>query len=185
MPNARMGLIERFHQLSHHRQDHILRVTAVVQRLAARHQLSPVAAAWAGYGHDLAREMARADLLREATRLEIRLDAVEIQEPILLHGPIAGRWVAQMLGPGSEDIEEAIRYHTTAGPHLGALAQALFIADGVEPGRQYPERAGLLALAMEDLAAGYRACLQHTADYLSHRGLKWHPQMAAALRESC
>ena len=75
----------------------------------------------------------------------------------------------------------AITHHTTAAPGLDPLGQALFIADGVEPGRQYPEREELLELSLRDLDQGYHAVLQETLTYLRTRGLAPHPNMLRAL----
>lgn len=176
------GLLDRFHALTDHRQGHILRVTMVMETLARRHGLDLEAARWAGFGHDLAREMRREALLKEAERLQLDPDPVARQEPILLHGPVAACWLEQA-GIGGPAVWEAIRYHTTAGPGLGPLAKALFIADGVEPGRTFPSRPELYALALEDLEAGYRAVLRSSHAYLARRGIPLHPAMQAALSE--
>ncbi|MCL4521961.1 MAG: HD domain-containing protein, partial [Firmicutes bacterium] len=52
-------LLERFHQLTEHRQSHSMRVIGVMEELADRHGLDPELARWAGFGHDLAREFSR------------------------------------------------------------------------------------------------------------------------------
>ncbi|MCL5115633.1 MAG: bis(5'-nucleosyl)-tetraphosphatase (symmetrical) YqeK [Firmicutes bacterium] len=175
-----MTLEDRFQALSAHRQGHIQRVMAVMEDLAKAHHLDREAARLAGYGHDLAREMARPQLVEEARRLDVHIGPEEQQEPLLLHGAIAARWL-ELEGAGSPVVWEAVRYHTTGRKNLDPLGQALFIADGVEPGRQYAERADLLQRALEDLAGGYCAVLEHTLAYLHARGLTPHPDMLDAL----
>lgn len=178
----REDLLDRFHVLTDHRQRHALRVTMVMEELARRHGLDSGEARLAGFAHDLAREMRREALLEEAERVGLPLDPVSRGEPVLLHGPVAAAWL-ERAGVGGPAVWEAVRYHTTAGPGLGPLAKALFIADGVEPDRTYPDRARLYALAMEDLEAGFRAVLSSSRDYLAARGIPLHPAMAEALRE--
>lgn len=175
-------LVSRFSRLTRHRQQHVLRVTAVMAVLARAHRLDSEAAEWAGFGHDLARETSRPELLAEAERFQIELSDQDRDEPLLLHGPVAARWL-QLAGIADPAVAEAVAHHTTAGPGIGPLARALFVADGVEPGRDYPERQALYELALTDLNRGYREVLQHTAEYLRHRGLALHPKMVAALKE--
>lgn len=176
-------LLERFHQLTEHRQSHIMRVIGVMEELADRHGLDPELARWAGFGHDLAREFSRPCLLAESRRLNLDGDEFMTSEPILWHGPIAAKWL-QNQNIGDPSVWQAIRYHTTAGPGLGPMAKALFIADAVEPGRSFPAREGLQALALKDLESGYRAVLEATVSYTQQRGLVLHPDTVKALRES-
>lgn len=174
---------ERFAQLSRHRQEHSLRVAAVMEELAVLHGLPADQAFLAGYAHDLAREMSRDALLAEALRLGVRVGGPERQEPVLLHGPVAAAWLEEE-GVGAPEVHQAIRYHTTAAPGQDATGQALFIADGVEPGRQYPRRAAIEETARHSLAKAYRALLEETLDYLKGRGLTPHPLMLQALRDT-
>jgi predicted HD superfamily hydrolase involved in NAD metabolism len=174
---------ERFARLSAPRQAHVVRVAALLEALARHHRVaSSEQARLAGYGHDLFREESREGLLAEARRLGVSIGAEERGEPILLHGPVAAAWLKQA-GLGSPEVWEAIAHHTTAGPRLGGLAKALFIADGVEPGRRYPERERLYDLAFQDLEAAWCAVVEQSARYLESRGLGLHPKMAAARAE--
>lgn len=171
---------ERFHQLTAYRQDHIVRVTHVMEVLAATHGFDLEAARWAGFGHDLAREFGGPKLLAEARRLHLTIDSSAEKAPILLHGPIAAAWMQQWK-IGDDSVWQAVRMHTTAGPELDILAKALFVADAVEPGRKYPERASLLELALDNLDAGYRAVLTETVRYNRQRNIAMHPDTALAL----
>ncbi len=174
-----MSLEERFQQLTPHRQAHSQRVVSVMEALARAHHLDLEAARLAGWGHDLAREWSRPALLAEARRLGLTWGPFEEREPLLLHGPVAAMWLREA-GVGSPEVWEAIRYHTTGAPRLGKLGRALFIADGVEPGRQYAERDELFHQALQDLDAGYCAVLASTLRYLDRRQLVPHPDMVAA-----
>lgn len=178
-----MTLEDRFEALSRHRKAHSEGVARVMAELAEAHHLDPPLARFAGWAHDLAREMSRPALLAEARALGIAIGREEQAEPLLLHGPIAAVWV-QRAGQGTDDaVMEAIRYHTTGGPELSPLAKALFIADGVEPGRQYPAREHLYHHALRNLDVGYCAVLENTQAYLLERGLAPHPDMLKALEE--
>lgn len=173
---------ERLGMLTPHRRGHSERVAEVMRSLAERHHLDPQDAHLAGLAHDLARELPRPDLLAEAARLGLAWGVEEEEEPVLLHGPIAAKWL-EAAGVGTPSIWSAIRYHTTAAPGLDPLGRALFVADGVEPGRRYETRAMLYDLAHQDLDAGYCAVIEQTLTYLQEKGLAPHPDMMEALRE--
>ncbi len=177
-----MTLEDRFDALTQHRKDHSERVARVMEELAEAHNLDARLARFAGWAHDLAREMARPALLAEARSLGIPMGPEEGAEPLLLHGPIAAVWV-ERAGRGTDAVMEAIRYHTTGGPELSSLAKALFIADGVEPGRRYPAREFLYDQALRNLDVSYCAVLENTRAYLLERGLRPHPDMLKALEE--
>ncbi len=177
-----MSLQDQYGRLTQHRRDHSERVAAAMETLAHTHGLNIKAAYLAGWGHDLARELSRAQLLAEAARLKLHWGPAEDGEPVLLHGPIAAEWL-RLEGQGNESVWRAVRFHTTAAPNLDGLGKALFVADGVEPGRHYPERADLWQLALANLEAGYSAVLQHTLAYLKARGFAPHPYMLEAIRE--
>ncbi len=177
-----MGILDdRFAQLTEHRQQHSIRVAAVMEELAEIHHLPQKEARLAAMGHDLAREMSRDALKQEAIRLGLDLLPIELAEPLLLHGPVAAMWLKQA-NMGSEPVWEAIYYHTTAGPNLSPLAKALFIADGIEPGRTFELRARLEKIAKEQsLDDAYVQLLKETIRYLESRGLKPHPLMIQAV----
>lgn len=177
---TRQEIEARFEQLSAYRQAHCHRVTEVMATLAQCHGLDSINAFWAGYGHDLAREMSRPELLEQADQWSIPVDPAQAREPLLLHGPVAAAWL-ESAGIGNPSVWNAIRFHTTGDADQDDLGKALFIADGVEPGRNYPERAYLHDLACEHLDHAYSRLLWHTVDYLTRRGLQIHPRMQEAM----
>lgn len=174
---------EQFRRLTEHRQGHIRRVADVMAKLAKIHGLDPDSAYWAGYGHDLAREMSRSALLLEASRWNLNVGPEEREEPVLLHGPIAAEWL-KAFGVGSDEVYEAIRFHTTGGPGLGRLGKALFVADAIEPGRSFEKRIFLEKMAYQDLDKAYYAVIEETLTYLESRGITPHPRMVQALSEN-
>ncbi|CAB1129664.1 ribosomal silencing factor (modular protein) [Candidatus Hydrogenisulfobacillus filiaventi] len=167
-------------RLSAGRRAHVARVAAWMAAWAARSGQDPEAAALAAWAHDLAREWAPAALLAEAARLGWQPDAWETEAPVLLHGPVAAAWL-QEWGLGGPAVQEAVRFHTTAAPGVGLLAQALYVADAVEPGRRYSGRGALERLALHDLGQGYRAVLEASAAFYRRRGVRLHPRTLAAL----
>ncbi|CAN5240124.1 bis(5'-nucleosyl)-tetraphosphatase (symmetrical) YqeK [soil metagenome] len=143
---ARRGELPEWATVSPERREHIRRVAALMEEWAVALSLPPDererwrAAAWL---HDALRD-APADALRGEVGPAYR----DFLAP-LLHGPAA----AARLGDGDAELAEAVRYHTLGHPALGQLGRALYLADFLEPGRDFEEewRAELRARMPEDL----------------------------------
>jgi len=77
----------------------------------------------------------------------------------------------------------AIRKHTLGDGLMSPLDEVVYLADGLEPGRDFAGRAELAELAFRDLDTAMRAALASSIAYLRERGLAVSPQtMAAAER---
>jgi predicted HD superfamily hydrolase involved in NAD metabolism len=170
---------ERLWALSPARRAHSVRVAELARALAERHHLPADDAYGAGLAHDLAREWDGPALRREAERVGWSIGPEEQAAPVLLHGPVAAAWMAEHQ-IGSASAQNAVRFHTTGDPMLDALGWVVFVADGVEPGRTYPDAARLRALAYDDLDAAIRVVLESTRQYLTARGIPPHPRTLAA-----
>ncbi len=143
---ARRGKLPEWAVVSAERRDHIGRVAALMEEWAAGLELSSQererwgAAAWL---HDALR-----DADGEGLRGEVEPAYRDLPAP-LLHGPAA----AARLPAADAELAEAVRYHTLGHPALGRLGRALYLADFLEPGRDFEEewRAGLRARMPGDL----------------------------------
>ena len=169
----------RLARLSFGRRAHSVAVARLAAGWARRWGVAPREAYGSGFVHDLAREWPGEALVREAERLGWPVDEVERESPVLLHGPVAAAWMREA-GVGTAAMQAAVRYHTTAAPSLEALGRLIFVADALEPGRQYPGVDALRRVAAEDAAKGYRAVLASTRRYLGARGILAHPRTEAA-----
>jgi predicted HD superfamily hydrolase involved in NAD metabolism len=164
-----------------HRYAHVLRVARLAERLARAHGEDTNKARFAGLYHDLARLYSADRLLEECTARAMPIDAFERANPIVLHARLGAEFAREFYGVGDEAILSAIRKHTVAAAEMSRLDAIVYLADGLEPGRTYPARAGYEALAFRDLDAAMRAVLGATADYLRERGLDIAPQTRAAV----
>lgn len=130
--------------------------------------------------HDLAKHLTGEEQLRLAAEAELLLDPVEVAEPWILHQKTSA-WLAQRdFGIDDADLLHAVSHHTTAGPEMSTLDKLLYVADTVEPLRDFPGAGALRALVESDLEAGYVAVLAHTLRYVLDRGLPIHPLSVAA-----
>jgi predicted HD superfamily hydrolase involved in NAD metabolism len=155
-------------------------VARFAERLAAAHGLDPRAAREAGLYHDLARLYPPERLLRECTARGLALDEFERANPIVLHARLGAELARELFGVDDEAVLSAIRKHTLGDRDMTALDDVLFLADALEPGRDFPQRAAFAARALVDLDGAMRDVLESTLTYLRARGLTVAPQTLAA-----
>jgi len=168
-------------RLSEKRYGHTLRVADTAERLARVHGLDPDRTRLASLLHDAARETEPEEFLRLAERWNVPVGEPERQSPKLLHGPVAAELARRELGVEDEEVLEAIRAHTTGRPGMGPIALALYVADKIEPARDYPSVGRLRKLASEDLREAATEALQRVVAHNEGRGRPIHPDSRETL----
>lgn len=171
----------REHVDQQHRYAHILRVARTAEALAHKHGADPQRARIAGLLHDLARLYPGERLLRECEERGMPIGEFERANPIVLHAPLGAELARDWFGVDDEAILSAIRKHTLAAATMTPLDEILYLADGLEPGRDYAGRAEMLVLAFDDLTAAMAAHLTESLNYHRERNLTPAPQTLAAL----
>jgi len=162
-------------RLSDARYEHTLRVADTAEDLALTHDLDADRARLAALVHDSAREIGRDESLELAETWHLQVGDPERQSPKLLHGPVAAEMARRELGIDDEEVLEAIRAHTTGRPGMGPLALVLYVADKIEPARDYPSVGRLRRLAKEDLHTAALEALRRAVAHNEARGKATHP----------
>jgi predicted HD superfamily hydrolase involved in NAD metabolism len=162
-------------RLSERRYEHTLRVADTAESLAMAHDLEADRARLAALLHDAAREMGPEEFLNLADKWGLQVGDPEQQSPKLLHGPVAAELAKRELGLDDEDVMEAVRAHTTGKAGMGPLALVLYVADKIEPARDYPSVGRLRTLAREDLRRAAEESLQRAIAHNEERGKATHP----------
>jgi predicted HD superfamily hydrolase involved in NAD metabolism len=162
-------------RLSERRYEHTLRVADTAEDLALAHDLDADRARLAALLHDAAREMGPEEFLYLAVKWHLQMGDPERQSPKLLHGPVAAELARRELGVDDEEVLEAVSAHTTGRPGMGPLALVLYVADKIEPGRDYPSVGRLRRLAGEDLNGAAAESLQRAIAHNQERGKATHP----------
>lgn len=170
----------RAHLDQRHRYAHVLRVARFAERLARAHGVDVPRARIAGMLHDLARLYPAERLLRECAERGMAIDAFERAHPIVLHARLGAELAREQFGVHDEAVLTAIRKHTLADAVMSPLDAVVYLADGLEPGRDFAGRADLAALALRDLDAAMRAVLASSIAYLRDRNLTVSPHTRAA-----
>lgn len=168
-------------RLSDKRYDHTLRVAAAAENLAEAHGLDRKRVRLAALLHDSSREVGPEELLRLAQERGLPVGPSEQESPKLLHGRVAAELARDDLGVESEEVLGAVQAHTTGAPGMGRVALALFLADKIEPARDYPGIEDLRSLAERDLNGAARVSLERSISHNEERGNRTHPDSLEAL----
>ena len=96
-------------------------------------------AAVTGLIHDCARDICGEEIFRLCEKFNIAIDDVTRVQPKLLHGHIGAQIARLEYGISDESILKAVFYHTLGHENMSMLEKIVFIADYIEPGRDFPE----------------------------------------------
>ncbi len=168
-------------RLSEKRYGHTVRVAETAESLARTHDLDPNRTRLAALLHDAARELGKEELLRVTEEEGIAASELDLERPILLHGPVAAELAHKDLGVEDAEVREAVRAHTTGEPGMGSLSLALYVADKIEPDRDQPGVERLRELALEDLRRAAATALEDSISYNEQRGQSPHPKSLRTL----
>lgn len=111
---------------------------------------------------------------------QMTIDAFERANPLVLHARLGACIAQEAFAVHDPEVLSAIEKHTVAAAHMSPLDCVVFLADGLEPGRTFSERAELWQIAERNLGDGMRATLAHSLRYFRKKGMAVAPQTAAA-----
>lgn len=167
-------------QLTQARYEHSIRVTDTAVALAKQYGADVKKAEEAGVVHDYAkfRPLAEMRCIIE-TEEDINSDLLDYGEA-LWHAPVGAYLLCTEAGITDAEILQAVAYHTTGRADMTLLEKVIFLADYIEPGRDFPGLDGVRELADVDLDAAVAASLSHTIQFLLQQKQKVYPQTVGA-----
>ena len=137
-------------------------------RLAKRWGESEEDAAEAGILHDITKKLVLSEQLILSEKYGIINDTYETANVKLLHAK-TGAALARDLFNISDRVYSAIRWHTIGKPDMTLLEKIIYMADYIEPNRDFPGVDKLRKLAYEDLdaamALGLKMSLEDIRSY--------------------
>jgi predicted HD superfamily hydrolase involved in NAD metabolism len=157
------------------RWQHSLGVAETAKKLALFWGADPEKAWLAGIFHDYARELPKPQLIKIATAYGLPVLKEERDNPVVLHAPIGALLVKDDFNIKDEEILSAISKHTVGGESLTLLDKIIFLADLVEPGRNWPGVEKLRTMVYQDLKGAMKEALDGTIQYLKEQGRTIHP----------
>lgn len=126
------------------RYKHSKNVAKTAQQLAEVYGLDPLQARMAGLVHDWDKCYRNDEASRRARELQVSLDPIIIDEmPWLLHGPTAAAALSREFPEWGADTFQAIARHTCGAADMAPLDCVIYVADIIEPGRDFGPNSGL------------------------------------------
>lgn len=165
-------------QLTDKRYQHCLRVEATARQLAAKNDVDVELAGIAGLLHDYAKQRSDKTFIKLIKTRGFDPNLVSYGNGVW-HGYVGAELIKDELHIYNEAILNAVRLHTVGAPVMTKLEQIVFMADFIEPARDFPGADEARRLTEKSLAVGVRFQIQHTLDYLVQKGAPVYPQTLA------
>jgi nicotinate-nucleotide adenylyltransferase len=123
--------------------------------------------------HDITKHFDLDDQLQLCRKYDIMTDNVEMQEVKLLHSK-TGAAVSRAVFGVSDAVHDAIMWHTTGRTDMTLLEKIIYIADYIEPTREFEGVDELRRLAYSDLNLAVIKGLQMSIQDMRARGITPH-----------
>ena len=157
------------------RFEHSVAVYETALELAKIHNANMEKVAVASLLHDCGREIPTRNNLMQAAALNIEIDEVEQNQPILLHAKIGVCLAQNKYGVTDKETLDAILYHTTGAPGMSKTAMIVYLADLLEPKRGFFGIEEMRQLVKVDLEKTMMKAYALTIKYLLEHDLLIHP----------
>ena len=182
MTYSELARAVRAHLDQEHRYRHCVRVARSADILAQIHAIDSGKARLAAMLHDLARLYSTEQLIAECERRAIPIGDFERRNPIVLHAPLGAALARERFGVHDVEVLSAIERHTLGAPEMSPLDCIVYLADSLEPGRDFANRKTIWNLAKRDLRGAMSATIDDTFVYLAAQGREPAPQTLAMRR---
>ena len=141
---------------------HSQMVAQTAKELAEHYQIDQEKAYFTGLVHDFAKEIDDDSLVKIANEQELVSSVLEKNSPGLLHAPVGAFLVQQTYNIMDPEIIQAISCHTLAGLDMTMLSKVIYIADKIEPGRDFPDKNRLIQMAYKSIEEAILYSLEST-----------------------
>ena len=166
--------------LNPNRVRHVLGCRDTSVALAKRWGANETDAARAGILHDITKALDGPLQLTLCASYGKMLDDFSKKYPKTLHA-LTGSLVAERIFGENERVVSAICSHTTGKADMNLLETIIYVADYMEPNRDFPGVDRLRELAFSDIRAALKLGLEMTLEHLKNQGSEVSPQSREAL----
>ncbi|NFG24435.1 HD domain-containing protein [Clostridium botulinum] len=157
--------------LNSNRYNHTLGVVETAKKLAEVNKISIEKAEIAALAHDVAKNLSLQKMQSIIEKNNIELTNTEKENSNLWHSIIAPIEARNKLKIDDEDILDAVRWHTTGKENMSILTKIIYIADMIEPGRDFPGVEKIRQTTFENLDEGVLLGLTESMKDLLNRNL--------------
>lgn len=166
-----------FREMGGKRLLHSMNVCVLATRYAIRFGADPDKCALAGLLHDCAKELPEKEQLALAAK--IIQDYVPSKQ--ILHSPAGAVYAREHYGVEDQEILDAILYHTIGREIMTLTDKIVYLADKVEPSRDYDDLSMIRTLAEHDINAALIECYCAIKESFARKGQQIHEDTKKSL----
>lgn len=156
------------------RFQHCLRVEDTAIDLAKRFDVDPTLAGLSGLVHDYAKQRPDSEFIDIIKSHHLNPELLNYGRSIW-HGYVGYLIVESELGIHDNRILNAIKYHTIGSPYMDKIAQITYMADYIEPGREFDGVDEARKITRQNLWNGVKYQTKSTISYLANNGKAIYP----------
>ncbi|APR08398.1 putative nicotinate-nucleotide adenylyltransferase [Lentilactobacillus parabuchneri] len=176
VPYSRDELVAKLkNALTDSRFQHVLRVEQTAMDLAERNGVDVEKASIGGLVHDYAKQRPDKDFIEAIKTYHLDPELLNYGNAIW-HGVVGWLFVKTELKITDIDILNAVRYHTVGHQFMTPLEQIVYMADYIEPGRNFPGVDEARKITFDNLQAGVAYQTKQTLSYLVAHNKPVFPQ---------
>lgn len=168
--------------LTEKRYIHTVGVMETAIQLANRFGADAQKAEIAAIFHDYAKFRPVEEMRHIMITQNMASDLLEHNEE-LWHAPVGAFLVEKEVGVEDSEILDAIKYHTSGRINMTLLDKVIFLADYIEPGRDFPGVEEVRQSAKENLDIAVVQSLRNTIQFLLKRNQRIYPKTVDAYND--
>lgn len=162
------------------RFQHSTRVKDTAIKLAEVYNVDIKKAEIAALFHDCAKISNDKILLKKADEFNIELDKYMNENHELIHAPLGAKMAEKLYGIDDIDILNAIRYHTTGRENMSMLEKIIYIADYIEPMRNFDGIEEIREIIFKDIDKALFMAFNQTIIFLIEKNKLIQPKTVIA-----
>lgn len=170
--------------LDKERFEHSLNTAAEAVKLARAYGADEEKAYTAGMLHDIAKCLTAEDAIAAVRKYGAEADDYCLANAELLHGMVGALIAEHELKIADREILSAIDCHTTGKKGMTLLDSIIYIADLIEPLREFKGIGEIRQAAYRDLNAAVILAAKSVIAYVMERGLVVHPKTVDAYNDA-
>ena len=168
-----------YYMMKQKRVPHVMGVEEEAVKLARRWGADGTLARRAGILHDCTKYWTLEENTALCAKYGVELDELERTAVKLLHSK-TGACIAKYVFGEPEEVCQAIFWHTTAKEDMTLLEKIIYMADYIEPNRDFAGVERLRALSYKDLDKALLLGVETTIQEMEERGLPIHKRTLMA-----
>ncbi|PAE21889.1 phosphohydrolase [Bacillus sp. 7504-2] len=154
--------------LTEHRYQHTIGVMETAILLARQYGADEKKAEVAAIFHDYAKFRPKEEMKQIILAEKMAPELLQYNSE-LWHAPVGAFLVEKEVGIADMEILNAIKYHTSGRVGMSILEKIIYLADYIEPGRQFPEVEEVRELANKDLQLALIKAVQNMISFLMNK----------------